>query len=295
MRTKWIMLTAGMLALSLLWVGRSSAQPAQKGQAAITGLPGLNWPMFSGDPAGTRFSTLKQITASNVGNLKLAWSKGLRPTGVADDGKAKGGPAGVNAEATPIVVNNVMYLPAGNRILAIEADSGKEVWTSTLSAPTTARGVAFWPGDARNPPRIVFVQGSKLVALNANSGKIDPGFGREGSVEIQVGWNGVPAIYKHVVVLGAFNDENIYGESGNSRAYDARTGAKLWEFHSIPQPGEPGFGSWAQDSWKKYSGANVWGWYITLDEKTGTVFMPFGSPAGNYYGADRPEIGRAHV
>ena len=288
MRTKWIMLTAGMLALSLLWVGRSSAQPAQKGQAAITGLPGVNWPMFSGDPAGTRFSTLKQITASNVGNLKLAWSKGLRPTGVADDGKAKGGPAGVNVEATPIVVNNVMYLPAGNRILAIEADSGKEVWTSTLSAPTTARGVAYWPGDGQNPARIVFVQGSKLVALNANSGKIDPGFGREGSVEIQVGWNGVPAIYKHVVVLGAFNDENIYGESGNSRAYDARTGAKLWEFHSIPQPGEPGFGSWAQDSWKKYSGANVWGWYITLDEKTGTVFMPFGSPAGNYYGADRP-------
>lgn len=263
---------------------------AQQKGAPITGLPASNWPMYTGDPAGTRFSTLKQIHTGNVAQLKQAWGVPLRTPGGADNakGKGKGGGGGANPEATPIVVNNVMYLPAGNRILALEADSGKEVWTSTLDAPTAARGVSYWPGDAQNPPRILFVQGKFLVGLNANTGRIDPGFGKEGKVDIQVGWNGTPAIYKHVVMLGAFNDENIYGESGNSRAYDARTGAKLWEFNSVPRPGEPGFGTWAQDSWKNYSGANVWGWYITVDEKTGTVFMPFGSPAGNYYGADRP-------
>ena len=287
MRTKWIMFAAGTLALTGIWVGQSPGQPP-KGKVAITGLPSANWPMYTGDPAGTRFSTLKQINAGNVAGLQLAWSQSLRPSGADDTKKGKGGPGGVNAEATPIVVNNVMYIPAGNRILAFQADTGREVWTSVLSAPTTARGVAYWPGDAQNPPRIIFVQGKKLVALNANSGKIDPGFGKEGSVDINVSWNGAPSVYKHAVILGAFNDENIYGESGNSRAYDARTGAKLWEFHSIPQPGEPGFGTWENDNWKKYSGVNAWGWYLTLDEKTGTVFMPLGSPAGNYYGADRP-------
>ena len=69
---------------------------------------------------------------------------------------------------------------------------------------------------------------------------------------------------------------------------DVRTGAKLWDFHSVPQPGEPGHETWLNDGWKNRSGVNVWGWYLTLDEKTGTVYMPFGSPAGNYSGGDRP-------
>ncbi len=78
------------------------------------------------------------------------------------------------------------------------------------------------------------------------------------------------------------------GPPGDSRAYDARTGQKLWEFHSVAQPGEVGHETWLDDGWKGRSGTNVWGWYMTVDEKTGTLYMPIGGPSPNYYGGDRP-------
>ena len=278
-----------------------------------------DWPMYTRDLAGTRYSPLKQINAGNVAKLAEAWTFKLNaaaPTAApapapADAAAAggngdfaaeaagrgqgggrggRGGPA-ANPEATPIVVNGLMYLPAGRRVIALDPESGKEVWTAQLPFATTARGVAFWPGDANNPPRIILTAGPHLIGLNANSGKIDPGFGKEGIVDITVPWNGVPAIFKNVVMLGATVGEIPIGPPGDSRAYDARTGAKLWDFHSIPQPGETGFGSWEKDSWKGFSGVNVWGWYLTADEQRGILYMPFGSPAGNYYGGDRPGNG----
>jgi quinoprotein glucose dehydrogenase len=275
-----------------------------------------DWPMYTRDLAGTRYSPLKQINAANVANLKQAWTFELRAPGApagrggrgaaaapaegdapapgnfaqeaaAPAGGGRGG-GGANPEATPIVVNGMMYLPAGRRVIALDPETGKEVWTTLLPFATTARGVAFWPGDANNPPRIILTAGPHLIGLNANSGKIDPGFGKEGIVDIAVPWNGVPAIFQNVVMLGATVGEIPLGPPGDSRAYDARTGARLWEFHSVPWPGEPGFGSWEKDSWKGFSGVNVWGWYLTADAERGILYMPFGSPAGNYYGGDRP-------
>ncbi len=181
-----------------------------------------------------------------------------------------------------------MYLPGGNRVLALDPENGKEIWQSKLPFATSARGVAYWPGDHDNPPRVIFTAGPRLVALNANTGNIDPGFGKEGIVDIKVPWNGVPTIYKNVVMLGATNGEVLHGPPGDTRAFDARTGQSAWVFHSVPQPGEPGFGTWEGDSWKTFSGTNVWGWYMTMDEARGILYMPFGSPAGNYYGGDRP-------
>lgn len=273
-----------------------------------------DWPMYTRDLAGTRYSPLKQVTTANVSKLTEAWKfqisapaagrgggrgRGAETPAPAADAPAQGdfaaqaanpgrGGGGANPEATPIVVNGLMYFPAGRRVIALDPESGKEVWTAELPFATTARGVAFWPGDANNPPRIILTAGTHLVALNANSGKVDPGFGKEGIVDITVPWNGVPAIFQNVVMLGATVGEIPIGPPGDSRAYDARTGAKLWEFHTVPQPGEPGFGSWEKESYKGYSGVNVWGWYLTADEKHGILYMPLGSPAGNYYGGDRP-------
>jgi glucose dehydrogenase len=267
-----------------------------------------DWPMYTRDLAGTRYSPLKQIDTSNVSKLDQVWTyklvgaaavpaPGRENEGAAGEAPAAGrgaaAPAGGrggggNPEATPIVVNGLMYLPAGRRVLALDPETGKEVWSAPLSVSSGTRGVAFWPGDKDNPPRILLTAGNDLIALNANTGKVDPGFGKEGKVDIAVPWNGVPAIYKNVVLLGATVGEIPIGPPGDSRAYDARTGKQLWDFHSIPQPGEPGFGSWEKDSWKGFSGVNVWGWYLTVDEERGILYMPLGSPAGNYYGGDRP-------
>ena len=266
--------------------------------------PAADWPMYNRDHGGTRYSPLIQINTSNASNLQQAWRYRLsnapvtaeQPGGRGGAGGAAGGrgPATVptvNPEATPIVVNGIMYLPAGSRVLALEADTGKLVWEYKLPAGngTTARGVAFWPGDGSTPSRILFTSGQRLMSVNALTGEASAGFGQDGSVDIKVGWNGVPLIYKNAAILGATVGEiSQGGDPGDSRAFDVRTGQKLWEFHSVPRPGEPGHETWLDDGWKTRSGVNVWGWYLTLDEKSGTVYMPFGSPAGNYWGGDRP-------
>jgi quinoprotein glucose dehydrogenase len=260
--------------------------------------------MYNRDLAGTRYSPLTQISTSNVADLKLAWSYRLS-NAPAGRGAPAGGGSGaggrgtgrgptpvptVNPEATPIVINGVMYLPAGGRVLALEADTGKMIWEYKLPAgSTTARGVAYWPGESTTPPRILFTAGKQLRAINAITGEAPAGFGQDGAVDIKVPWNGVPLVYKNVAILGAFNAEiSQGGDPGDSRAFDVRSGEKLWEFHGVPLPGEPGHETWLDDGWKDRSGVNVWGWYMTLEEKTGTLYMPFGSPAGNYWGGDRP-------
>jgi quinoprotein glucose dehydrogenase len=252
-----------------------------------------DWPLYSRDLASTRFSPLTQINTQNVAQLRQAWSYRPEPPPADPDagkgkGKGKGG-GGVNTEATPIVVNGVMYVPAGPRVVALDADTGKEIWRHTLAQGQAAnRAVGYWAGDGTNPPRILFTSGHNMIALNANTGALDPGFGNEGLVEIGINWGGAPYVFKNLVILGNANGESTDGPPGDTRVYDARTGAKMWEFKSIAQPGDPNHASWLDDGWKKRAGVNVWGWYFSVDEEREILYMPFGSPAGNYWGGDRP-------
>ena len=198
---------------------------------------------------------------------------------------------GSNPQVTPIVINGVMYLPArGNQVLALEAETGKEVWRHTFPSGvrTTARGVAYWPGDGRLAPRILLTAGPKLVALDAATGTPSADFGDKGTVEIAVPWNGVPTIYKNVAILGATVGEVTLAEPGDTRAFDVRTGKRLWDFHTVPLPGELGHNTWLDHGWRNRSGVNVWAWYMTLDEERGILYMPIAGPAGNYWGGDRP-------
>src|SRR5262245_38039660 len=161
-----------------------------------------DWPMYNRDLGGTRYSPLTQINTANVFDLHKAWSyrlgnapvgRGAGPLASEQAGDAQAGRGGrggrgdaevptVNPEATPIVVNGIMYLPAGNRVLALEADSGKVVWEYKLPAGsgTTARGVAFWPGDKSAPARIIFTTGPRLMSVNAVTGEASAGFGQDG-------------------------------------------------------------------------------------------------------------------
>jgi quinoprotein glucose dehydrogenase len=207
----------------------------------------------------------------------------IDPSGVAQ--------LGSNPEATPIAVNGIVYLPAaGNSVLAIDGATGKQVWKYTLPAgsATTARGVAYWPGERGQAARIIFSGGPKLFALDASTGQPVMGFGTAGSVDITVPWNGVPVIFRNLVMLGATTGEVPDGLSGNTRAFDARTGAKLWEFHTVPQPGEVGHETWLNDGWKNRSGVNVWTWSMTVDAERGILYMPVAGAAANYWGGDRP-------
>ena len=107
-------------------------------------------------------------------------------------------------------------------------------------------------------------------------------------IEILVPWNGVPMIYKHVAVLGAYPGEVPLGPTGDTRAFDLRTGKKLWQFQNVPLPGQVGHETWLDYGWRDRSGTNVWAFYMTLDAERGILYMPVSAPAANYWGGDRP-------
>ncbi|MGI4880403.1 MAG: PQQ-binding-like beta-propeller repeat protein, partial [Janthinobacterium lividum] len=267
-----------MRTLLALVLGTTLVVPAvgaQSGGAATA--PG-DWPRYTRDLGGTRFSPLTQINAGNVARLAAAWSFKVRPEG--------GG--SIVSSATPIVVDGIMYLPVGNAVVALEPDTGKEVWRHPVAVGAARRAVSYWPGDRKHQPRIFYSTGGSLVALDARTGDVDPGFGKDGAIDLGVPYNSAPTVYRNILIVGANVAEMQSGPPGNTRAFDARTGAKLWEFHTVPQPGEVGHESWLNDGWKGRSGTNVWVWYMTVDEKTGTLFMPVGGPSANYDGTDRP-------
>jgi len=237
--------------------------------------------MLNRDLAGTRFSPLTQINARNVSQLTQAWSHPL------EQEPYSGGITG-GSEFTPIVVKGVLYLATSKSVLALEAESGKQIWSYDSRTAPSRRAVAYWPGDRNNPARVIFTSGRRMIGLNAATGKLDPGFGKEGEVDLVVPYESAPVIYKNMMFVGAnVQEAPALGPPGNTRAYDARTGAKVWEFHSVPQPGELGHDTWEGDSWKDRSGVNNWGISLTVDTARGIVYTVFGGPDTNYWGGDR--------
>jgi quinoprotein glucose dehydrogenase len=276
----WVVVLAAVV---LLGVSPSQAQNA----------PAADWPMYNRDLASTRFSPLKEINKDNVSKLSEAWSYAMRPGGV--------GPASATyAEVTPIVVNGIMYMPAGNKVVALDGDSGKVIWTHELkTGMASARGVAYWSGTRHDAARVYFTSGHKIIALDTATGKPSAEFGTNGEITLKVPYAEVPTIYKDILIIGANvygpgetnlhpQDEVAKGIPGDSRAFDARTGKKLWDFHTVPHPGEVGNDTWGKDGWEDRGGTNVWSITMSVDAKRGILYMPVGGPAANYYGGDRP-------
>jgi glucose dehydrogenase len=253
---------------------------AQQKKAAT---PEQEWRTYNHDLAGTRFSPLTDVSAGNVANLKQAWVY----TFPAPPGGGRGGGLGGASEAVPILVGGVMYVPAGNNVVALEADTGKVIWQREV-AGVSRRGVGFWPGDRNTPERIIVPAGRKLLAFDAATGKPSEGFGTNGEVDMVIGYGGTPTIVKNVIMVGAAVNEVPQGPPGDTRAFDAVTGKKLWEFHTVPRPGEVGHETWLDDGWKERSGTNTWGFSETVDEARGIAYLPIAGPASNYYGGDRP-------
>ena len=275
MRRTFVVAAIGGLALSVL------------GQIGLTQQAQSNndWPMYRHDYAGTGYSPLSQINTRNVSNLREVFSYSLQGPAPAEGQSGRGG--GPNSQATPIVVNGAMYLPTANRVVSLDPETGAERWQHIVSTGVPSRrGVAHWSGPG-GAARIVFTAGRRLVALDAASGKPAAEFGTNGEVDLVVPYNSVPLVFRNVIVVGANNPPGSAGALGNARAFDARTGAKLWEFSSVAQPGSPGHDTWEGDSWKGRFGANAWPFYFTLDEQRGLLYLPLASPIPGGYGGDR--------
>jgi len=250
-------------------------------------IPDGDWRMINRDLTATRFSPLDQIDTRNVGDLELVWSYQL----------------GGNSTAVPIVIDGIMYVPNGGSVVALDADTGAEIWVTELGPNTegggrgfggrgrgptaSSRGVSYWPGNAEHGPRILFMTGSELWALDAATGKRVSSFGDSGTVAVGVSYNGTPTIYDNIAIIGAASLELPQGAPGNPRAFDVATGERLWEFWTVPRPGQPYNETWG-DGWDGRGGTNMWGFAAAVDAETGIAYLPIAGPAPNYYGGGRP-------
>ncbi|HLX45225.1 MAG TPA: PQQ-binding-like beta-propeller repeat protein [Bryobacteraceae bacterium] len=244
-----------------------------------------DWPGYGGGPADIRHSNLKQINRSNVSRLQAAWSY--------DTADGAGDP-----QTQPIVVAGVMYgVTPTHKIIALDAATGKLLWRfdSGIAGRGPNRSVVYWSaGDDR---RIFAAVQSFLYALDARTGKPIPGFGQDGRIDLREGLGRDPAkqsvvltspgiIYKDLLILGGRLPEALPAPPGNIRAYDVRTGKLRWTFNTIPRPGDFGYDTWPKDAWTYTGAANNWAG-MALDEKLGIVYVPTGSAASDFYGADR--------
>ena len=266
-----------------------------------------DWPMYGRDGASSRYSPLTDINTANVAGLKRAWTYHMAPAAAPGSAPQSDLASRLHAqrrsEATPLTIDGVLYLPTPySSVVALDAATGTPIWEQKLPGDSNAalRGVSYWPGSDSAAARIVFgTSDGFLVSLDAKTGKPSQGFGQNGRVDLKPGVsNGFTdrriaitspvGIYRNVIITGAVLQESPgTGPSGDTRGWDAVTGKLLWQFHSVPRPGEPGNETWeTPDSWKNRSGTNVWG-FMSVDAQTGMVFLPHGSPTADFYGADR--------
>ena len=258
------------------------------------------WISYGGDPGGMQYSSLDQINRGNVGRLKEAW---VYDTGDFSDGSEL--PTFSSFQTTPLMVDGVLYVSTVfHRLLALDPDTGEKLWEfdpkfdrSERVNMYKSRGVAYWT-DGKAKRIFLGDQLGRLFSVDTATGKADPAFGTAGMVDLKEGmmgdyghlrWGlGSPvAPCGNVVVAGSWvSDGEPQGPSGDIQAVDARTGRRVWRFHSIPRPGEFGHDTWEGDSWKDRSGVNAWS-NLSVDEERQMVFVPLTSPGTDFYGGDR--------
>lgn len=271
------------------------------------------WRYYGGSAGSDKYSPLAQIDARNVSSLQVAWTWANPDDALVAAGTTKERPG--YFKPTPLMIDGVLYTSTGfSQVAAIDPASGTTRWVFDPQAYTVGRrpansgwqhrGVAYWEGtvDGRHERRIVIATGvGQLIALDAATGKAIDTFGANGRVDLQaalirdeaerrlVGFNAPPMIVGDVVVIGCTvfdRPTSPQMPAGHIQAFDVRTGAPKWIFHTVPQDKEPGAGTWGRDAWKYSGNTNAWA-PMSADTDLGLVYVPVGTPTNDYYGGDR--------
>ncbi len=292
----------GVLSLTSVLSGRQSAtQPSTKNG---------EWPYYTADLRGTRYSPLDQINAANFKELEVAWRFKTDNLGTRPEYKLEG---------TPLMVKGILYATGGTRraVFALRADSGELLWTHSefegtraVNAPRqlSGRGLSYW-SDGKDERILYVTPGYRLVELDARTGQRISNFGKDGMVDLKVGvvhgtgqqidletgdagLHSTPTVVKDVVIVGMSMKEGMTvkthdNSKGQVRAFDVHSGKLLWAFNTIPKPGEFGNDTWLNNSWAANGNTGVWT-QITVDEELGLVYLAVESPTSDFYGGSRP-------
>lgn len=289
--------------------GRGGAQ-AGAGQARGA-QAGPDWSTYGGNLASQRYSPADQINRDNFRNLRIAWRLKTDFLGPTPDNLYS---------ATPLYVNGVLYTTAGTRraAIALNPATGEMLWMHSEdegprgdAAPRrgAGRGVAYWSSADGSDQRILYVTpGYRMIALNAKTGEVVRSFGKDGVVDLKldndqdydlttaaVGLNATPLVAGDVVVVGAAHfaagsPNTRPTAKGFVRGFDAKTGKRLWIFHTIPVKGEFGYDTWLDGSAEKNGNLGAWA-QMSADVELGLVYVPTEMPATDYYGVNRPGDG----
>lgn len=246
----------------------------------------VDWPLYGGSPDHTHYTTINQITRENVNRLRVAWTYETHDEF-----------PGSEMQANPIVVDGMLYATSPKlRVFALDAGTGKQIWSFDPSGGVQGprfrhRGVVV-TGD-----RVLFTYRNKLWALDKKTGQPIRTFGVDGAVDLREGLDrpapglsvsaSTPGVvFEDLLIIGSTVPETLPGSPGDIRAYDVKTGALRWSFHTIPHPGEFGYETWSPESYKVNGGANAWSG-VTIDPRRGILFAATGSASFDFFGGNR--------
>jgi len=268
--------------MALLLAAGMVSVVAQSGKGGSKAKPYTTWTAYGGGPHSSQFTALDQINKATVSQLQVAWTY----------------PVNGNITFNPLVVDNVMYVQGtGNAIVAIDAATGKEIWTHPNQGAIGARGMNYWESADRSDRRLIYLNAGNITAIDARTGQAITSFGVNGKVDLRTAlWRDVRnplqtsnpgRIYKDTIIMslpaqGAGYEAN----PADVQAYDVRTGKVKWVFHTIPLPGEPGYDTWPDGAFKTAGGVHNWS-ELTVDEENGTAFIPTGTGRFDFYGGNR--------
>ncbi|HEX4636761.1 MAG TPA: PQQ-binding-like beta-propeller repeat protein [Rhizomicrobium sp.] len=266
----------------LAWAAAAAGQPVS---------PATEWKDWGGNSARMHYSTLDQITATNVSSLKPVW--------VWDSGHF-----GRSWEITPLLIGGLLYLSDNQSgdIVALEPETGKQAWRTKAPVPVgklDRRGLAYWSGDGTMKPRIVAVWGHVMFGFDLKTGTLSadwPATGLDiglpnpaagGRIGGGVMASSPPIIYKNLIITTAATGFlPPPAQPADPHANDLRTGKLVWTARLIPGAGEAGGDSWGPDT-QQVVGSGAWG-ILGLDEASGTVYVPTDSGSPDYVGIWRP-------
>jgi quinoprotein glucose dehydrogenase len=257
-----------------------------RGAPAPKAGPYTTWSAYGGSPDSMQYSALTQINKSNVSQLDQVWFYPL--------------PGRAELAFSPLIVGNTMYVAGkGNReIVALDAATGKQIWTHPTEGTGNERGYAYWQSKDGSDRRIIFSVNNNLQEIDAGTGASIKTFGSAGLVDLREGLDRDPKtirrihsrspgqVFENLIIQGSLTGEGYDDPPGWIRAYDVLSGKLMWTFHTVPQPGEFGYDTWPPDAYKFTGGANVWS-NFSIDEKRGIAYFPLGSPTYDFYGGRR--------